>query len=116
MTALSTPAAHSVMCLSLLSGRYLLPFEDIVFIEGQGNYTLFYCRDGAQILTSKSLSYYMGSLPAHLPRVHKSYFVNTHFVKSHDRAMIYLTDGRRIPISRRRQRAVRKTIRVQSIS
>ncbi|MEI7586111.1 LytTR family DNA-binding domain-containing protein [Runella sp.] len=114
MTAVSNPITGLSACLSLLGGHYQLLFEEIVFIEGQGNYTVFHSRHGQPILTSKSLSFYRDKLPAQLMRVHKSYFVNTHFVKSHDRALIYLSNGSRIPISRRRRREVHKTIHVQS--
>ncbi len=111
MTAVSNPTVFQLSAhLSLFGGRCVLPFEELVLIEGRGNYTLFYCRDGAQLLTSKSLSFYMTLFPAHFVRVHKSYVVNTRFIQSNDRSLIYLTDGRCIPVSRRRQREVGKKL------
>jgi len=115
MTAVSNPTVFQLSPhLSLFGGRCVLPFEEIVLIEGRGNYTLFYCRDGTQMLTSKSLSFYMPLFPADFLRVHKSYVVNARFIQSNDRRLIYLIDGRCIPVSRRRQREVRQTIHVQS--
>lgn len=106
MTATTHPLSH----LSLLGGHYQLPFADIVFIEGQGNYTVFHSRDGQRILTSKSLSFYRDKLPAQLMRVHKSYFVNLLYVNAFDGEFVYLTSGQRLPVSRRRQEVKKQTL------
>lgn len=110
MTGIPNLTTHHLAQLSLLRGQHLLLFADIIFIEGQGNYTEFYCRCGKRILTSKSLSFYHDKLPTQLTRVHKSYFVNTQFIKAFEGEFVHLIDGRRIPVSRRRQRAVRNLI------
>lgn len=115
MTALSHPTTHPSTHLSLVGGHYQLPFADIVFIEGQGNYTVFHTRHGQRILTSKSLSFYRDKLPAQLLRVHKSYFVNTLFIKAFDKEAVYLTGGQRLPVSRRRKREVKKQTLLQKI-
>lgn len=108
MTALSNPTTHHPAHLSLLAGQHRIVFADIVFIEGQGNYTVFHTRHGQRILTSKSLSFYRDKLPAQLLRVHKSYFVNTLFIKGFDKEAVYLIGGQRLPVSRRRKREVKK--------
>lgn len=99
--------------ITLLRGRYSLPFEDIILIEGQDNYTLFKCRDGHEVLTSKSLSWYQKCLPPYLIRVHKSYFVNLAFVVAFEGETVRLADGQRIAVSRRRRRAVRTSVKAQ---
>ena len=106
MTALSNPTTHHLAQLSLLAGQHQIAFTDIVFIEGQGNYTAFHTRHGQRILTSKSLGFYSDKLPAQLLRVHKSYFVNTLFIKAFDKETVHLTSGQRLPVSRRRRREV----------
>ncbi len=115
MTALSHPTTHSLAQLSLLAGQQQIAFTDIVFIEGQGNYTAFHIRHGQRILTSKSLSFYRDKLPAQLLRVHKSYFVNTLFIKGFDKEAVYLTGGQRLPVSRRRRREVKTQTLLQKI-
>lgn len=115
MTALSHPTTHPLAHLSLLAGQYRIAFADIVFIEGQGNYTAFHTRQGQRILTSKSLSFYGDKLPAQLLRVHKSYFVNFLYVKAFDGKFVYLTDGRQFPVSRRRRREVKMQTLLQEI-
>lgn len=111
MTALANPITSLSARLPLLGGNYQLLFEEIVLIEGQGNYTVFHChRHGRPILTSKSLSFYRDKLPAQLIRIHKSYFVNLLFVKAFDGESVYLTDGKRIPVSRRRRRDVEQIV------
>ena len=99
--------------LLVLGGRCLLRFEDIILIEGQGNYTLFRRSDATEVLTSKSLSWYQGRLPDYLIRAHKSYFVNLAFVVAFEKKTIRLSDGKCIEVSRRRRRAVRKLVKTQ---
>lgn len=116
MTALANPITSLSARLPLLGGNYQLLFEEIVLIEGQGNYTVFHCHlYGHPILTSKSLSFYRDKLPAQLLRVHKSYFVNLLFVKAFDGESVYLTDGKRIPVSRRRRREIKTQMLLQKI-
>lgn len=102
--------------ITLLRGKHCLPFQDIVIIEGQDNYTLFKCRDGHEILTSKSLSWYQNYLPPYLFRVHKSYFVNLAFVVAFEGETVRLADGQRITVSRRRRRAVRQLVKAHSVT
>lgn len=115
MTALSHPTTHPSAQLSLLAGQQRIAFADIVFIEGQGNYTAFHTRHGQRILTSKSLSFYCDKLSPQLLRVHKSYFVNLLYVKVFDGEFVYLTDGKRIPVSRRRRREIKTQALFQKI-
>lgn len=115
MTAVSNPITSLSARLSLLGGNYQLLFEEIVLIEGQGNYTVFHSRHKQRILTSKSLSFYRDKLPAQLIRVHKSYFVNLLFVKAFDGESVYLTNGKRIPVSRRRRREIKTQMLLQKI-
>lgn len=102
--------------LSVLGGRCLLRFEDIILIEGQGNYTLFRCSDTTEVLTSKSLSWYQKCLPPYLFRVHKSYFVNLAFVVAFEGETVQLADGQRIVVSRRRRRAVRQLLKTRLVT
>jgi DNA-binding LytR/AlgR family response regulator len=115
MTTFSYPSSPPLAHLSLLAGQYQLLFSDIVFIEGQGNYTVFHTRHGQRILTSKSLSFYRDRLPAQLLRVHKSYFVNTLFIKGFDKETVHLTNGKCLPVSRRRRREVKTQTHLQEI-
>lgn len=110
MTPLSHPTTHPLAQLSLLAGQHRIAFADIVFIEGQRNYTSFHTRHGQRILSSKSLSFYRDKLPAQLLRIHKSYFVNTLFIKAFDKESVHLTGGQRLPVSRRRRREVEQWI------
>jgi DNA-binding LytR/AlgR family response regulator len=115
MTALSNPTTHHLAQLSLLAGQHQIAFTDIVFIEGQGNYTAFHTRHGQRILTSKSLGFYSDKLPAQLIRIHKSHFVNMLYVNAFDGEFVQLTDGKRILVSRRRRREVKTQTLLQKI-
>jgi DNA-binding LytR/AlgR family response regulator len=107
------PQTHLPDHLSVLGGKCRLLFTDIVFLEAQGSYTIFRCRNGMQVMTSKALSWYKDTLPDYLIRVHKSYFVNLAFVVAFEGETIRLADGQRITVSRRRRRAVRKSVKAQ---
>lgn len=107
MIAFTQPNLPAFTQLSLLGGQVKIDFCDIVFIEGQGNYTKFHTREGQRILTSKSLSFYREALPAEFLRVHKSYFVNSLFVKVFDKEVVLLTNEVSIPVSRRRRREIK---------
>lgn len=82
-------------------------------MEGQGNYTLFRCKDTKKVLTSKSLSWYQKYLPPYFFRVHKSCFVNLTFVVAFEGEIVSLSDGQRITVSRRRRRDLRKLVEVR---
>jgi DNA-binding LytR/AlgR family response regulator len=99
MTAISTPLLNA---FSLFGGRLQLQFSEVVFIEAQRNYTVFRCATKQAIMTSKPLKFYTPLLPEYLLRIHKSYIVNVHTITHFDGQYVYLNDGSRLPVARRR--------------
>jgi len=84
----------------------ILPVEtnEIIKLEGSGNYTLFHLSDGRKILTSNSLAFYTEVLPFHFVRVHKSCFINIHFAEQRNTpTSLRLSDGSEVSIARRRK-------------
>lgn len=115
--ALSAPFPKSVeknpdsSCLQKL----LIPFydrkrtvsvEEIVRLEGCGNYTNFFLKDGTKMLVSRTLKEYETLLDGQaFVRVHKSCIVNLGFVRKFfvkKEGELELTDGQQVKISRRR--------------
>ena len=95
--------------------KLLIPFydrkrtvsvEEIVRLEGAGNYTKFFLKDGTKMLVSRTLKEYEILLDNQaFVRVHKSCIVNLGFVRKFfikKEGELELTDGQQVKISRRR--------------
>lgn len=62
-------------------GYSFLNFDDIFLIESSSNYTNFYTRSLQKVIVSKTMKEFEPYLNEEFIRVHKSYIINTHFVK-----------------------------------
>ena len=95
--------------------KLLIPFYDrkrtvsideIVRLEGSGNYTNFFLKDGTKMLVSRTLKEYEELLDGQsFVRVHKSCIVNLGYVRRFyikKEGELELTDGQQVKISRRR--------------
>lgn len=80
--------------------------DEIVRLEGAGNYTKFFLKDGTKMLVSRTLKEYEKLLDNQaFVRVHKSCIVNLEFVRKFfikKEGELELTDGQQVKISRRR--------------
>jgi len=107
----STDKSAGSGCLQKL----LIPFYDrkrtvsvdeIVRLEGCGNYTNFFLKDGTKMLVSRTLKEYETLLDGQaFVRVHKSCIVNLSFVRKFyvkKEGELELIDGQQVKISRRR--------------
>ena len=66
-------------------GYQIVNFDDIIFCESMGSYTLIYLVNDEKVLSSHLLKEVESQLPAHLFfRVNRSYLVNLNFVKSYN--------------------------------
>lgn len=77
--------------LAILKGdEYsFVPFSQINYLEGDGNYTKIYTLDGGKFQTPKTLKTYEEILPKELfYRIHKSHLINLNCIKKYNR-----TDG-----------------------
>jgi len=89
--------------------------SNIIRCQANGNYTVFYLRNGEKLLISKTLKEY-GELLAsfNFLRVHQSHLINIGEVKSFvktDGGYILMKDGTNIAISRQRREMVMQTLR-----
>jgi two-component system, LytTR family, response regulator len=96
-------------------GRHIvIQIEDITHLEGEGNYSFLYTKDGKKYLTSKTLKSYELIFDANVfLRVHKSSIINVNYLKEicvePDR-YIKLKCGREVSISRRKMHEVCEAI------
>jgi len=62
-------------------GYSFLSLEDIFLVKSSSNYTCFYTRDLQQVVVSKTMKEFEPYLQEGFLRVHKSYIVNTRFIR-----------------------------------
>ena len=77
---------------------YRLIADDILFLEGLGNYVTYHLKDGRKIISYTSLKKAMGELPDFFIRIHKSYIVNARAVISYDKSSVEIQKERFLPI------------------
>lgn len=63
---------------------YRIKIDDILFVEGKGNYTTYNFTDNKKITAYGSIKKSMELLPENFIRVHKSYVINKNKIKSFD--------------------------------
>lgn len=79
--------------------------DQILFLEGDVNYTHFYFQFRKRTVVSRSLKYFEADLLLHgFLRIHRSYIVNSRFVKSANllENTLTLMDGTVLRVARRR--------------
>jgi DNA-binding LytR/AlgR family response regulator len=107
-------APHSARRLAVRKlGRVeLVDIDDIIYVQGAGNYSELVLRDGRRELHDKTLERLAAVLPADFERVHRSFLVRMSTVRalrahegSHYEAELH--DGTRLPIGRQRYKEIR---------
>ena len=97
-----------------MDGLFFYNFEDIVFIEADGNYSTLHFRDQSKRLTTRTLRDFEEMLPGHLFfRPHHSYIVNLNYIKRYikgDGGQIELQGGHLVDVSRSKKAEFMKII------
>jgi two-component system LytT family response regulator len=88
-------------------GIFYCAFEDIVRIESEGSYSVFYITGGKRYVVTKGLKSYENLLPTkEFFRIHRSHLINIHkitrYVRS-DGSFLEMEDGSLIEIARRKK-------------
>ncbi|MEO7313362.1 MAG: LytTR family DNA-binding domain-containing protein [Chitinophagaceae bacterium] len=101
------------LALSTSEGVFFYEPVEILYCEGENNYTRFVFTKQKPMLVSKTLGDYEDLLADHgFLRIHKSYLVNSKYVSSVDRdGMVQMTDGKQLTISKRRKEAIMGALR-----
>lgn len=106
----STEILPHKIILSTIEKIHVIEIGDIIRCESDNYYTKFFFTDGTTLLVSKTLKENEEMLRDHnFIRPHKSHLVNLFYVKSfikHDGGYIVLTDGSKVPVSRRKREKV----------
>lgn len=88
--------------LPTLEGFEVVKMEDIIRLQGNGNFTDIYLKDKSKRMVCRFLKHFHEILPYPFVRVHKSHIVNFNFVKSYHKnsgGYVTLSDGTEIEIS-----------------
>lgn len=101
------------LALSTLEGVFFFEPEEILYCEGENNYTRFTFIKHKPMLVSKTLGEYEDLLGEHgFLRIHKSYMVNAKYVSKVDReGSVMMNDGKQLVISKRRKEMVMSRLR-----
>ncbi|MDR0872683.1 MAG: LytTR family DNA-binding domain-containing protein [Prevotellaceae bacterium] len=97
----SRPQKQQVI-LPTLEGFEVVKMEEIVRLQGNGNFTDIYLSNKTKKMVCRFLKHFEEILPLPFVRVHKSHIINTDFVKSYHRnsgGYAVLEDGTEIEIS-----------------
>lgn len=88
--------------------------SDIVRLESNGSYTLFFLKDGEQILVTRTLKEFDAMLnSSQFVRVHQSHLVNLEFIREFvksDGGYLVLQDKTEIPVASRKRSHVMKVL------
>lgn len=107
--------APSVVRVASAGSLTIIQADDIAYCKGAGDYAELALKDGRTILHSGALAELEKTLPASFLRVHRSFIVNTAFVKTLTRdsagtGSLSLSNGAEIPVSRRIMPKVRSAL------
>jgi len=93
------------LALPTMQGIYFYKPEDIIRLEGEGNYTKFFFADKTSLLITYTLKSYEDVLINYgFLRVHKSHLINkAHIINYMPDGMLTMTDLSKVEISRRRR-------------
>ncbi len=82
----NNPQQFNRIAIPNLSGFKLINISDIIYCEGDGNYTKLFLLNGEQLLSSKTLKYFDEILPVKtFYRIHKSYLININLIDTYHR-------------------------------
>jgi two-component system LytT family response regulator len=86
--------------LPTLEGFEVVKMDEIVRLQGNGNFTDIFLKDGSKKMACRFLKHYDEILSHPFVRVHRSHIVNIDYVKSYQRSgTVLLTDNSEVDIS-----------------
>jgi two-component system LytT family response regulator len=98
------------IALPYLNRTIFISVDDILCLQGEGNYTFLHTRDRKRYLVSKTLKEFEKTLDSSIfLRIHKSSIINLAYVQRsifNRERQVRLADGREVAISRRRMKAI----------
>jgi two-component system, LytTR family, response regulator len=96
-----------------IAGPFFYKPEEIIRLEGEGNYTKFFFADKSSLLTTYTLKNYEDVLINYgFIRIHKSHLVNkAHVINYLMDGMLTMSDYSKVEVSRRRKEVVMEELK-----
>ena len=88
--------------LPTMEGIEVIKMEEIIRLQGNGNFTDIFLSNGTKKMACRFLKHYAEILPSPFVRVHKSHIINIQCVKSYHKSLggyVVLNDNTEIDIS-----------------
>lgn len=112
----STDTTSPYVRLPYPGERRFIPSTEIVRLEGSGNYTMIYFRDGTRLLVSFTLKRMLERLPdGPFLRPHRKHIVNRSFVQRFEDGSLTLQTGESVSVARRKLNIIRKQMNVTAL-
>ncbi|MFT3947717.1 MAG: LytTR family DNA-binding domain-containing protein [Agriterribacter sp.] len=103
------------LALPTMQGTFFYKPEQIIRLEGEGNYTRFFFADGHTLLVAYTLKNYDSMLVTHnFIRVHKSHLINISFVSGYKDNILIMADQSAVEVSRRRKEDVMAALKMNN--
>jgi len=107
------------IALPQLSGISFIEVDDIVSLQGDGNYTVIHLNSMQKLVITKTLKDFEELLDqTQFARIHKSYIVNLKYIKEYsttDGGIVKMTDGNQWSISRRQLESFLEKMKAASL-
>lgn len=108
---------ESIIAIPAVDKISILNIEEVIYCEADGKYTKFYLNDDTDCVSSRNIGEYEDILILNsFFRVHYKFIINMNYLSLIDKRNGYyclLKNGKNIPISRRRQEAFNKFLRLK---
>lgn len=88
--------------LPTLEGFEVVKMEDIIRLQGNGNFTDIYLQDRSKKMVCRFLKHFVEILPYPFVRIHRSHIINVNYVKSYHKGTggyVVLQDNSEIEVS-----------------
>lgn len=110
-----SPKVIEKISLKTLDSIHVIKIKDIIYCQGEGNYTTFYLLNNEEVIVSKNLREYEELLPnIFFLRTHQSYLVNSEHILRYDKRDnhgLICTEEHHIPVSIRKKETVLKFLK-----
>lgn len=104
------PNQSTMLYVHIKGIRRYISEDQVMFLEGDGNYSRIFLSSGQDFLSSRTLAFLKENVSENFIRPHKSYLVNRSFVRHFDqeKSCLEMKNRKVIPISRRKLKRVAK--------
>jgi two-component system, LytTR family, response regulator len=114
MQHLQQPGKPSKIALPMASEILFVGIDEIIYCMGENNYTHFFLTNNRKLLVTRTLKEYEELLADYeFIRVHRSYLINLHYVKSFvkkEGGYVVMTNDAQISISRSKREDIVQTL------